>query len=180
MSEIIKIKWWWIKHYVHKWSCFFERIWTSLKQITIKNEDRFKLLGQSARAQRCFDLYFDLIEENLAYLNLISIGKYIKGRKKHKIEINLKLFEVPIGNTKCVEEMKFHIKDPMLKYFQNSLNSCIFGSLSSSFDSINQTKSINAIAMCIEELLTNQVGNCIDFANAILKTQKRVKGEKKF
>ena len=87
---------------------------------------------------------------------------------KHKIQI----FEVPIVNTKCVEELKFRSKAPMLKYRQNSLNSCCFGSLASTFDSINQTKFVNAISMRTEESLTSQVGNRIYFANAIFKTKK--------
>ena len=67
------------------------------------------------------------------------------------------MFEVPIGNKKCVEEIKFHNKTPMLKYRQNSLNSCCYISLKSYFDSINQTKAVNAIEMHIEESLTSQV-----------------------
>ena len=61
------------------------------------------------------------------------------------------MFEVTIGNTKCVEEMKFHSKAPMLKYRQNLLNSCCFSILAPSFDSINKTKASNYTAMRIEE-----------------------------
>ena len=61
------------------------------------------------------------------------------------------MFEVPIGNEKCVEEMKFHSKAPIPKYHKNSLNSCCFSSLASEFDSINQTKAVNSIAMSIEK-----------------------------
>ena len=84
------------------------------------------------------------------------------------------MFEVPIVNTECVDEMKVHSKAPMLKYPQNLFNSCCFSSLESAFDSINQTKSANAIAMRIEESLTSQVGNCIDLKSTIFKNQKRV------
>ena len=59
------------------------------------------------------------------------------------------MFEVPIENTKYVEEMKFYSKARMLKYRQNPLNSCCFISLESAFDSINQTKFDNDIAMSI-------------------------------
>ena len=90
------------------------------------------------------------------------------------------MFEVTIGNTKCEEEMKFHSKTPMLKYCQSVLNSCCFSSLESDFDSINQTKAINAITMHIEESFTSQVGNHIDFANAILKNKKELKVNRNF
>ena len=82
------------------------------------------------------------------------------------------MFEVPIRNIKCMEEMKFHSKEPILKYRKNSLKICCFSSLASAFDSINQTKNANTIAMRIEKSLTSQVGNRIDFSNAILKNQK--------
>ena len=75
--------------------------------------------------------------------------------------------------------MKFRSKSLMLKYRQKSLNSCCFSSLESSFDSINQNKDSNAIVIRIEESLKSQVGNQNDFANAILKNEKRVKGEQK-
>ena len=60
------------------------------------------------------------------------------------------MFEVPIGNTKCVEEMKFHIDALMLKYCQITSNTFCFSSLASAFDSINQTKAANSISMRIE------------------------------
>ena len=60
----------------------------------------------------------------------------------------------------------------MLKYRQNSLNSCFFSSLASAFDSINQTKAANAIPKRIEESLTSQVGNRIYCTNGILKKLK--------
>ena len=77
--------------------------------------------------------------------------------------------------------MRFHIDVPMLKYFKRIPNSCCFSSLESYFDIIDKIKDANAISKCIEESFTSQVGfrNRIDFANAVLKNQKIVKGEKK-
>ena len=69
-------------------------------------------------------------------------------------------------------KMKFHSKAPMLKYRQNALNSCCFSSLVSAFDSINQNKAANDIAIRIEESLNIQVGNRIYFTNAISKNKK--------
>ena len=73
---------------------------------------------------------------------------------------------------KCVESFKFQNDSPILKYCQQSLNSCCFSSLASAFDSINYIKDINAIPLRIEESLESEVGNRIDFANDILKKKK--------
>ena len=144
-----------------------------------KNEDKFKFHGQSTRSQRWFDPYFGCIEEKSSTREPDFYMKIYQRHDKTQDTNELKMFEVPIGNKKCVEEKKFHSKSPMLKYCQNSLNSCCFGSLASSFDSINQTKANIAISIRIEEPLKSQVGNCIDFSNYISKNKKRVKGEHK-
>ena len=78
-----------------------------------------------------------------------------------------------------METFNFQNDAPILKYCQKSLNSCCLGNLSSAFDSINETKSDNFIVIRIEKSLKIQVGNRIGFANAILKNEKRVKGEQK-
>ena len=43
----------------------------------------------------------------------------------------LKFVLVPISNAKNVEEIKFKIYSPMIKYIQNTSNSCCFSSLAS-------------------------------------------------
>ena len=86
-----------------------------------------------------------------------------------------KIFQVPIGNAKCVELFKFRIDAPILKYCQKSLNSYCFSSLASTFDSINHNNDANAISMRIEELLKSEVGNRIYFANGILRKIKEMK-----
>ena len=67
----------------------------------------------------------------------------------------------------------------MLKYCQNSFNSCCFSSLASSFASVEQTKAVDTISLRVEESLNSKVGNCIDFENAILKNEKKFKGEQR-
>ena len=47
------------------------------------------------------------------------------------------IFVLPINNAKNVEEMRFHIDAAMLKYRQNTSNSCCFRILESAFESIN-------------------------------------------
>ena len=66
----------------------------------------------------------------------------------------------------------------MLKYCQNSLNSCCYSSLAPAFDSIKQPKAANAISMRIEESLKRKVGNCMDLANFILKNENKLKANK--
>ena len=68
---------------------------------------------------------------------------------------------------------------PILKYFHKSLNICCFSSLASAFVSINHNKAANDIPLRIKEFLESEVGNCIDFANAILINEKIIKGEPK-
>ena len=48
---------------------------------------------------------------------------------------------------------------------------------SSAFASINQNKSANAILLHIKQSLESEVGNCIDFTNAILKNEKKLKAD---
>ena len=76
-------------------------------------------------------------------------------------------------------KIKFHSKAPTLKYRQDLLNSCCFSSLESAFAIINQGKSENSTAMRIEESLTSDVGNCIDFEDDILKNEKNIEVEQK-
>ena len=76
-------------------------------------------------------------------------------------------------------KIKFHSKAPMLKFCQESFNSCCFSILASSFDSIIQTKTANYILMCTEESLKSEVVNSIDIANSILKNENKIKGEQK-
>ena len=114
-----------------------------------KNEDKFKFQGHSARSQHWFDLDFDCIDEIFSTLGPDFYRQIYQTHDITQDKNTFKSFQVPIGNIKCVEEMKFHSKAPMLKYRQNSLNSCCFSSLASAFDSINKTKAANAISMRI-------------------------------
>ena len=70
---------------------------------------------------------------------------------------------------------KFHNDAPILKYFQKSLKSCCLSSLAQDFVSTKQFKAANAISLGIEEYLKSKVGDHIDFANAILKNENKVK-----
>ena len=78
-----------------------------------------------------------------------------------------------------METFKFHNDTPILKYCQNLLNRCCFSSLAPAFDSIKQIKAVNDISFCIEESLKTKVVNRIDFSNAILENENKIKGEPK-
>ena len=115
-----------------------------------KYVDKFKFQGQSARSQRWFDLDFDWIEEDFGTREPDFYRKIYQRHEKIQDTNTFKMFEVPIINKKCVEEMRFHSKALMIKYRQNSLNSWFFRSLVSAFDNINQNKASNDISMRIE------------------------------
>ena len=88
-----------------------------------KYVDKFKFQGQSARSQRWFDLDFDWIEEDFGTREPDFYRKIYQRHEKIQDTNTFKMFEVPIINKKCVEEMRFHSKALMIKYRQNSLNS---------------------------------------------------------
>ena len=105
-----------------------------------KNEAKFKFQGLSARSQIWFDLDFDWIEVNFStrepdlYKNIFQIHDDTQYTNKFKS------FQVPIGNSKFMENFKFHNDAPILKYCQKSLDICCFSGLASDFISIKQIK----------------------------------------
>ena len=140
-----------------------------------KNEAKFKFQGQSARSQRWFDLDFDWIEVNFITREPNFYNKLFQSHDNKQDTNIFKLFQAPIGNATFVESFKFQNDAPILKYCQKSLNSCCFSSLASAFSIINQNKADNYISLRIEESLESEVGNRIDFANAILINEKKLK-----
>ena len=110
-----------------------------------KNKAKFKFQVQYTRSQRWFDLEFDCIEVNFITREPDLYKKISHNHDNTQDTDTFKIFQVPIGNSKCVENFKFHNDAQMLKYFQKSLNRCCFSSLESSFASIEKTKAANAI-----------------------------------
>ena len=82
------------------------------------NEDKFKFRGQSARSQRWFDIDFDWIEVHFSPREPGFYKKLFQSHDNTQDTNTSKLFQVPIGNSKCVETFKFHNDAPMLKYCQ--------------------------------------------------------------
>ena len=85
---------------------------------TNKNEAKFKFHGQSVRYQCWFDLDFNWIEEILAHVKLKFLYKIFQRHDKTQDTNKFKMFQVPIRNSKCVEEIMFHSKSSVLKHCQ--------------------------------------------------------------
>ena len=132
-----------------------------------KNEAKFKFQGQFARSQNWFDLEFDWNEVNFSTREPDFHKRIFESHDDTKDTNIFKIFQVPIGNSKCVETFKVKNDAPMLKYYQKLFNSLCFSILASNFDIIEQTKSSNDISLRIGESLKSEVGNRIDFANDI-------------
>ena len=132
-----------------------------------------KFQGQLERSQLWFDIDLDCIEIKFSTREPDLYKKLFQSHDDTQDNNTLKKFQVPIGNAKCVESLKFRIDAPILKYCQKSLNRCCFSILASSFASINHYNYSSAISMRIKESLRSEVGNRVDFANDISKNNKR-------
>ena len=77
-----------------------------------KNEGKFKFQGQSARSQRWFDLEFDWIEVNVSTRDPDFHEKLFQNHDDTQDINKCNFFQVPIGNSKCVENVKFHNDNP--------------------------------------------------------------------
>ena len=115
-----------------------------------KNEDKFKFHGLSARSQRWFDLDLGWIEVNFSTREPDFYKKLFQIHDNTQDINTFKLFQVPIGNAKCVESFKFQNDTPILNYCQKSLNICCFSGLVSAFASINHNNTDNAISLRIK------------------------------
>ena len=98
-----------------------------------KNEDKFKFQGQSVISQRWFNLDLEWIEVDFITLEPDSHKNIFQIHENTQDTNTFIIFQVPIGNSKCVENVKFHNDAPMIKYRQKSLNSYCFSSLESDF-----------------------------------------------
>ena len=61
------------------------------------------------------------------------------------------IFGVPIGNSKITRKVQFHPAAPVMKYHQNTYNSCCLISLASSFHFINDNRAVPGLVNSIEE-----------------------------
>ena len=70
-----------------------------------KNEAKFNFKDQSARSQRCFDLDFDWIEVNFSTREPDLYGEIFQRHDNTQDTNTFKIFKVPIGNSKFVENL---------------------------------------------------------------------------
>ena len=61
------------------------------------------------------------------------------------------IFGLPIGNVKITRKLQFHPAAPVIKYYQNTSNSCCLSSLLSTFHCINENRAVPALVNSIEE-----------------------------
>ena len=73
-----------------------------------KNEAKFKFQGQSARSRHWFDIDFDLIEVNFSTREPGFYKKPFQIHENTQDTNTFKSFQVPIGISKCAENVKFH------------------------------------------------------------------------
>ena len=83
-------------------------------------------------------------------MNQISIKNYQTNTRGDNTK-TYQLFIVPIGNAKTTEEIQFHPAAQVLKYHQQSYNSCCLSSLASAFYSIGDNRATTTPANCTEE-----------------------------
>ena len=114
-----------------------------------KIEAKIKFQGRSEKSQLWFDLDCYWIEVNFCTSELDFFKKLLQIHEDTQDTNTFKFFQVPIGNSKCMQNFKIYNDAPMLKYCQKSLNICCFSSLASSFAIIEQTKAVNAIQLRI-------------------------------
>ena len=96
------------------------------------------------------------------------------------IQKTYQIFRLPIGNAKITRKVQFHPEAPVMKYHQNTSNSCCLSSLESPFHCISDNRAVPAIVSSIEESWTLQTENCknrIHFANDNMKNRRKIKGE---
>ena len=105
-----------------------------------KDEAKFKFQGQYSISKRWFDLDFDWIELKFSTCEPNFYKKRFQRHDDTQDTNTIKIFQVPIVNSKCVEKFMFHNDAPMPKYCQESLNSCCFISLVSVFLVFNKPR----------------------------------------
>ena len=72
-----------------------------------KIEAKLKFQGQSSISQRLFDLHFDWIELKFSTSEPNFFKKRFLIHDNTQDANKFKFFEVPIGNSKCVENVKY-------------------------------------------------------------------------
>ena len=101
------------------------------KELKLLQQIRTKMnLNSSSKVNlqdhNVFYLEFDLIEVNFSTFEPDFYKTLFQSHEDTQGNNTFKYFQVPIGNSKCVESFKFQNDAQILKYFQKSLSSCCF------------------------------------------------------
>ena len=91
-----------------------------------KNEAKFNFQGQLARSQLCFDLEWYWIEINFITREPDFYKKIFQSHDNTQDDITFKIFQVPIGNAKCVKSFKFQNDAPILKFCKKNIELLLF------------------------------------------------------
>ena len=75
-----------------------------------KDEAKFKFSGQSARSHNWFNIDFGWTEEMFSTREHDFYRKIFQSHDKTQDTNTFKMFEVPIGNSKCVEKLSFTVR----------------------------------------------------------------------
>ena len=94
-----------------------------------KNESKFNFQSESAISQYWFYIDFDWIQFYFSTREPDFYGELFHSHGNTQDTNKFKIFQVPIGNSKCVEFFKIHGDAQMLKYCQKLLNGCFFSGL---------------------------------------------------
>ena len=102
-------------------------------------------------------------------MNQISILKLYKTKFRGDDTKTYQIFGVPISNSKMTRKVQFHPEAPLIKYHQNSSNSCFLSILASSFHYYDDDRAVSSLVNCIEESLTLQTKEIrIEFISLML------------
>ena len=84
-----------------------------------KNESKFKFQDQSVISQRWFDIDSDWIEVNFRTREPELYRKTLQRHDKTQDTNTFQIFEVPIGYSKCVENLSFTVKPQCSSIFKS-------------------------------------------------------------
>ena len=113
---------------------------------------KYNFQGQLAESRRWFDLDHEWLEENFMsrepnFYRIFYKKIGVDDTKTSQICV------LPIGNSKTTEKVQFHPEAPVIKYHQNSSNSCCLSSVASDFHFIGDNRAVTALVNRIEESL---------------------------
>ena len=121
-----------------------------------------------------------MVERNVYDTRTIFLLKKDQTKFRRDTALDYQEFGVTIGTAKMTKKVQFRTEAPLIKYQQNSSNSCCLNSLESEFHCIGDNTAVSELVNLIEESLTPQTEifrSRIHLANYIMKNRRKIKGE---